>query len=962
MSAGSAPVRRWLARHRDVPAPAPAPAPAVLHEAGPHFVIAPGPARGAAGGTADGTEATAVLPADLADALALLPAVVGTVTVLAAAADAQPVLLAGLDELARTAAARRAATLVLAASGLAAGQADGRRPAQRIAELAATSIVAPDGVVTLRPDGTLLSGGAEDGEPSSWWLFTPAGRTRRLGPVWPLPETAAAPAGAAAARARAADPAGAVPAVPAVPVAAGAVPAALPSPAPAPAPTPAALPAPVAGTAVPVATGPVPAADPVPDPVPDPAALPAPVAGTAVPVATGPTAPRTPPPPAPSPVAGGDRDPFDGDPLVTVLPRGYWFRDEPAPDVRPGLLARTTATPGTLVLVVGHPGAPLPEAAGVAERLRRVHPAPDDLLVSAPWAPTTALVALAAALAAELGHDVRAAVGLPMRTGDGCSARILDADGIPGWEPWLTELTASPGRGRVVASAWRPLPDGTTSCGPALYRAPVAGWCLEAVPAGLWLRPEDPPLDHGPRLLDPDPARPVLIAGVTDRTVPAEVLAAVDGLLTALTVPGAAVPGLLLNAGPAPETARPAVPDRTPLPDAPDTEPEPGPSVPPAGPDPDGADTDPGPGFPEPPTWAATSAGPDTTGGPRAPAPARTPLPDAPDTEPDPEPAPEAAPVGPGAGPAAVEPAVTEPVPVVPEPVPVPGPVSVDPTAGPDGDTGNGDSDAGDTEGTAVSRLVAPDGAFPAGRPSTPAERAAFRALLGPHFHRYASRAEQVALRLPALRSQARDDLKDDLAAVYLHHADTGLPASRAELVAAARRPGGAGALDPYLACLGSGLRRLPNHRGPVLLGADADEEVLRHYVRDALLTEPAPLVGTPEADLLPGTSAEFLVWSATGRRTSVIAEDGDPEVVFPPGARFLVLDVLPGADERPARVLLREADAVPAADGAAAERNQQARARLLAWQARRDQLTPDQLRPPARPERLGLTPGVATG
>ncbi|MFE3880248.1 hypothetical protein ACFXPX_38375, partial [Kitasatospora sp. NPDC059146] len=194
--------RRWLNRRRTDNDTAAEPAgPAALHEVGAHFVIAPG------------TDAAA-LPAALTDALAALEAVPGTVTVLAAAPDAQPVLLGRLDDLARTvrattgtgtagtatdagttaapgagraAADRNAATLVLAASALAATPASGRRPAQRLAELAATSIVAPDGLVTLRPDGTLLASGATDADPSSWWLFTPDGRTRRLGPVWPLP-------------------------------------------------------------------------------------------------------------------------------------------------------------------------------------------------------------------------------------------------------------------------------------------------------------------------------------------------------------------------------------------------------------------------------------------------------------------------------------------------------------------------------------------------------------------------------------------------------------------------------------------------------------------------------------------------------------------------------------------------------------------------------------------------------
>ncbi|MBV6699325.1 hypothetical protein KV557_19720 [Kitasatospora aureofaciens] len=886
---GAPPARRWLTRHRNTPAPPPA----TLHEVGPHFVIAPGGPHG--------PDPTA-LPAALTDALAQLPPVIGTVTVLAAAADAQPVLLGSLDELARTAAARKAATLVLAASGLAAAPEAGRRPAQRIAELAATSIVAPDGLVTLRPDGTLLTTGATEQEPSSWWLFTPAGRTRRLGPVWPLP-TATPQAQAQAAAPQAAPPVGTVTA-PQVSVLVAAPQVQVPTVAAAQAAPPvAAVTAPQVSLPGAAPSGPPAPAPALPAPAP---ATPTPAAPTPVPTAgTGSAEPGPP---------GGDGDPLDGDPLVTVLPRGYWFRSGPAPDGPPGALAHATAAPGTLVLVVGHPGTPLPAAADLAARLRRSRPAPADLLVSAPWAATTALVALAAGLAAELGRDVRAAVGLPMRTADGFSSRLLTTDGTPAWEPWLTELTASPDLGRVVASAWRPLPDGSAPCGPALHRAPVAGWHLEAVPAGLWLRPEDPPQDHGPRLLDPDPARPLLIAGSAERTVPAEVLAVLDGLLSSLTVPGTAAPELLVHAGSVRETGRTAAPVAEPLRPGPDTEPAPAPA--PDEDDPDSADT------PGPDSEPATATGTGTGTGENDPDSADSPAPQA-------------------------EPATT----------PVAG-SSAGSSAGLSAESG---IDSPAEAPAAQPRLVPPDGALVAGRPSTAAERAAFRALLGAHFHRYASRAEQAALRLPALRSQARDDLKDDLAAVYLHHADTGIPVHRAELVEAARRTGPR-PLDAYLACLGSGLRRLPNHRGTVLLGADAGEEVLRHYVRGALLTEPAPMVGTPEADLAPDTSVEFLVWSATGRRTSVIAEDGDPEVVFPPGSWFCVLDVLPGDEDHPTRVLLREAGPSSAGGETAGERDQQARVRLLAWQARRDLLPAEHRRAPARPERLRLTPGVAVG
>ncbi|MFB7911468.1 hypothetical protein ACFC1T_34060 [Kitasatospora sp. NPDC056076] len=922
--------RRWLNRRRTDKDTAAEPAgPAALHEVGAHFVIA------------SGTDAAA-LPAALTDALAALEAVPGTVTVLAAAPDPQPVLLGRLDDLARTAADRNAATLVLAASALAAPPASGRRPAQRLAELAATSIVAPDGLVTLRPDGTLLTSGATDAEPSSWWLFTPDGRTRRLGPVWPLPRagtgTAPGRAGTGAAPGGAGTGSTGNGTTAAVAVTAAAV-AATPTP---PATTTAGASGEHLGAPHPLeadpthrpATPALPAAGPLPSPaapvprqaaqqaaVPDPTPLPTNPVGTSAP------APR-----AGEPTVAGPAE-STVEALTAVLPHGFWFPGTTVPAAVPDPLLRAATAPGTPVLVVGRPHAPLPPAADVAAiaaaaAVAAARPGPPgtrpaELLISAPWADPAQLVALTGALAAALGHDVRAAVGLPTRTASGWSARVLGADGAPGWEPWLTELTACRELGRVIASAWRPLPAAFADCGPALHQAPVAGWRLEAVPAGLWLRPDQVPDDRGPRLLVPDPTRPTLIAGSADLPAPAEVLAVLEDLVSALTEPGAPAPRLLLPATPTVRRTHPATP-ATPTPPEP-IAPATAATVTTQSTTPDTPAPTPEPHTPPEPITPATAAT-VTTQSTTPDIPAPTPEPAGPQ---DP-PTPQAEGAGPGEPPAPPQGAIVP--------------------------------DSPDTPGRAAApRLLVPPtvGTTAAGRASTPAERAAFRALLGADFHRYAGRAEQAALRMPALRAQARDDLKDDLAAVYLHHADTGIPVHRAELVEAARRGDHAtGPLAPYLACLGSGLRRLPNHRGAVLLGAEAGEEVLAQYVRGALLVEPAPVVGTAEAEVVPGTGVEFLVWSATGRRTSVIAEEGDPEVVFPPGTRFLVLDVLPAGEDRPARVLLRETGQAPAPEGEGAG-DEQDRSRLLAWQARRDQLPPERLRAPARPERLRLTPGV---
>ncbi|MFC8448882.1 hypothetical protein [Kitasatospora sp. NPDC057223] len=781
-------------------------APAALHRAGPHFVIAPG----AAGAGAD-------LPPGLAAALAALRPDARCLIVLAASPGAATVLLDRLAELARTAVARGAGTLVLAASGLAAPPATGRRPAEQLAELAGLPVAAPDGVVTLRADGTLLTSGPKDGPAASWWLCPPTGGARPLGPLWPPPAGVERPA----------------------PV-------------------------------------PVPAADPEPQPQPQPAAV-------------------LPPLPPTGP----------GDAVVSRLPGGFWLRTGPD-GPHPAALDGAAADHATLLLVVGRPGAPLPVAGQLAGTVRHLlAAAPAEPLLSAPWTDTASLTRLAAALAEELQCDVRAAVGLPVRTADGYSCRLLDAFGTPAREPWLTEFTASAARRRVVATGWRSAPPGLAPSGPAVFDA-LPGWQLEAVPAGLWLRPEGPLRDTSPRHATPDPDRLRLIVGCRREPVPSDVWAGLGEILRALALVGETGPALLVN-GEADEVSEGVARFVAKLYDL------------------DWLDREPAEAAPEP------------VPGPVA--------------EPEPEPVPSSEPV--------FEP-VPEPSPVpvlepVPEPAPVPAPEPApEPEPGPD-------PDPDPVAGSRAARAFATDAPGGPARPSTAQEQAAFKELLGVHYQRCASRADQVAMRLPALRSAPREDLRTDLAAVFLHHADSGVPVSRTELVEAARRPG-PGPLDSFLACLGSGLRRLPSHHGAVLLGADPGPEELEHYRPGAELTEPAPVVGLPAHDVELGAAVEFVVWSATGRRTAAFADTGEPEVVFPPGSRFSVIDLLPAGEGRPTRILLREI-AHPGAEeseaGHLGDRDRQARLRLTAWLARRD-LAPANHRPTDRPERYLLTPGVA--
>ena len=226
-----------------------------------------------------------------------------------------------------------------------------------------------------------------------------------------------------------------------------------------------------------------------------------------------------------------------------------------------------------------------------------------------------------------------------------------------------------------------------------------------------------------------------------------------------------------------------------------------------------------------------------------------------------------------------------------------------------------------------------------AARPSTPGEREAFASLLGERFSRLSRQTDPVATRLPHLRALPGAELKPDLAAVLLYRDDSGFPASRAELADAARSHP-TGPLGAYLACVASGLRRLPVHHGPVLLGAGTDA-ALAGLPPGTVRREPAPVAGLASNRHELSSAVELAVWSSTARRTSVLAEppSAQPDVAFPPGTLFTVLAVLPAADGVPARVLLRDLADPDAPD--AARHDRRALDRLRAWLDQRDRADP---------------------
>ncbi|MFF8430642.1 hypothetical protein ACF07Y_36990 [Streptomyces sp. NPDC016566] len=887
-----------------------------LHQIGPHLVVAPASA----------------LQGPLMKYVAELPSDPRTLIVLAAAPDAAFALRAQLPLIRAITRARNIETVVLAASGLATPDQDGRLPAENLAAELEVPVAAPDGLVSVLSGGRIrvnapdAAGNTPHGLTPSWWLCEPHRPPRRLGAVWPTS-----------------------------------------------------------------------AADNEPTP------------SQSKPKAPTPAVTRS---DAPRRAAAGPTS-------VIELSDGYWITTDSGPSLLPpGAVGAASAGPDALAVIVGSPETPCVHPDRLAEAIDGLAKTTRPVLLSAPWSPPAPLYDMAARLAGRLGQPVKVAPGLPLSGIGGSSPWILDTEGFPTWEPYLTELTAHPGRGRIVPTAWRlPMAEAREE-GRAVFtgfadwhRAAFTGfanWQLEAIPCGIWLRPQGGKADGGVRFRAADPRKPLLVVGDESHPVPKEIWDGVEDIIQRLDRRADHPMGLLVPNldDPDPQAVarfvcrlhdlvwvEPNRPDRAipvavaqPRPVLPVSVPatETTRSLPPvAGPE----------SSPRPvPSTLPFAAGPTSTTSPSAPSsghPSRNVRPDqdvplsavaGPESSPSTVPfaaGPTTSPSAPSSGHPSrnVRPIQDVPLPPLPG---APGSGETALTAEPTHKTLDSAGEPSEAEGVAEApepaptspqtataathrvHVFAPETFAGPTRMSTDAERAAFRSLLGSQYVRYASRADQLATRLPGLRSSRDKDITPDLVAALLYCTDAGIPVSRDEVVSLARN-GNAGELAPFLACLSSGLLRLPVHHGGVLLDAEADAEELAHYQVGTILVEPAPMVGLPRTDAALDATVEFAVWSTTGRRTSLL---GGPWVVFGPGTRFSVVGVEPGSEvSRPTRVLLRDIGASlpsPPQDGRGTDRDRSAQVRLRRWLEQRDSVDPQQRQRVENPERFQLTPGLA--
>ncbi|MGV9263219.1 hypothetical protein ACWDRR_00985 [Kitasatospora sp. NPDC003701] len=985
-----------------------------LRPVGPHFVIAPA--------TAGDDELSA--------AVGTLRPVPGSIVVVAAAPDSAPVLRDRMADLGVIARSRGAATLVLAASGLAALAPNGRRPAEVVADRAGLPVIAPDGLVEITPDGNLKVT-APDGvtEAASWWHCAPGSAPRRvretIGATAPIEPASTAVAVVPA------DPAGYLPAE---------------SPA-APRHRPA-----VHVLRLPAGFWLTHASAPPAGPLPGLGLAGAPP-GTVVLVVGTPALPVLLPEDFAEAVVGL---PVDTARLLVSAP---WAAPDELAALTGALSARlarpVNAAIGLPVLGPGGPTSRILDTHGQARwepYLLRLAAAPGQGTAPAAWRnggaswrtdgpgvfeafPYWALEAVPAGLwlRPEPPHVLTPRFRRPEAARPllivGERDRPVEADVFEELGSLLDRLPSSgtEGFGLLVHGLLEPAteriarfiarmhdldwlgPEQPTGSVPGVATVsygigglpgvrPGVGGAAQPAPAAVAAAqvPHAPQMSHAPQApaLSGAPAVPSAVVVPTAVAVPTA-----STVSTGTASAGAGPLGTAPGPAPVPEATADPDPLAEPTaaaPPGPFPGPLPGPVGPPTRTATSGGPG--GPGFPAPVASAPQGSTSHASAGvfPADPASAAAPTAAATSPRTDPTAGQVTGPTtDPHAG-ADPEPPVEGPAFAWPTP-PTTGSPSSAPASAPGeepgedqckelgGELGEGsheDPDAGpvappdeEPDGDPApaplqARHLRPEG-FPAPVAVSGADdRDAVRALLGEHYHRCSGRIDQVATRLPGLRSTSKDDIKPDLAAVLLHHGDTGVPAGRAELIAAARSCDQE--LAPFLRCLGSGLRRLPSHHGAVLLCAPPGPDpaaLLAHYPVGQQLTEPAPVTGlTATAVELPGAAVEFVIWSATGRRTSAFGPGTEElRVTFAPGTAFTVVAVFPaepvdpadpsGISGRPARVLLRESAGALGADPA--ERDRSALTRLRSWLDRRDRLGPAERRRIEEPEQFHLTPGV---
>ncbi|MEV0679419.1 hypothetical protein AB0I60_23135 [Actinosynnema sp. NPDC050436] len=504
-------------------------------------------------------------------------------------------------------------------------------------------------------------------------------------------------------------------------------------------------------------------------------------------------------------------------------------------------------------VVVGA-GGPVPPASAVAALLAGL---PDRPLVVVPGSPGAASHVWLADLALRLGRDVVFTAGVQVGSRTGASSTVVrDAAGRRLFRPFPLVLRqpASGGDQQVLDIA--PPPPGWERDGRRSYRLADGvvggGVVADVVPSGLVLRSADEPVDASAEAVPFDPERWTLTLGTPGGVVGLPVLTAAEDVLAVLPAWQRAAARVTL-AGVLDEPGRRAL-DRWAGPPAPSQH------LPPV------ATTS---AVPVPTGSVAGSAHPSQAGAVWPPATG------------------QAAGSSPGS-PVAGAGGVPHGVPIA---APAGGLVGV-PVAAPVGAS---------VPQRPVTPLVVPV------RASTAAEQARFTASARESFPEALATVNAALATWPAMRVDESAGAKADYVAVCLF---LGRGEGSSRVVNAALRDGRAGGPDGQVACLTSGVRRLPTHRRAVLRQGRVDESLEHRSPPGSVLVEPGFLAASTDLGVtVPGADLDVLIWPVSAHRTSELALGRQvDEAVFLSRARFKALAVRT-AQDRPEE----EPDGTPA-------------------------------------------------
>lgn len=194
----------------------------------------------------------------------------------------------------------------------------------------------------------------------------------------------------------------------------------------------------------------------------------------------------------------------------------------------------------------------------------------------------------------------------------------------------------------------------------------------------------------------------------------------------------------------------------------------------------------------------------------------------------------------------------------------------------------------------------------PADHNSSDVERDAVRRALG---ERYGVHAATVC-RLLAQRPDAEEDPAAFEAMVTDLTALLACVSQDEEMVVDTLRMGRLGRLRPYVACIISGLNRLPVHNGVATVWGASGPTGPRRYRTGDVLVEHGLLDAVANPTQRAEGAIEYVLWSVTGHRVEVadrVAVATEERVVFPPGTAFRVLAVVEPEGEHPMQVMLQE-------------------------------------------------------